>query len=625
MAKRKTWKQVADEARLKNSIQNASLSVDTTQYSELAENVVESLTNSLETTVGGVSGQVQGGVKSLTSKVDQINERLNNLTTEGLLDEGAQSIENLTTDLMNTAISSLSGGLGTAVEVQFSDPDSNGVITPISSSLDADGGFPDTVAGIIGAITGLGSGAGALQKAVMDASPEGLLNIGSTIAGKIGAFAASEIESLINDAINSVTDGIDAALPSLTDPNRTITFPNSWDSNGVILTFDSVTSSAPTANAEGTTASNYMKQSRDDAKTILNKTEETKQNLNKTSDFENVSGGKDGKTVVKSIQKKDEDRNRFIASTEEYRGLVRTRIAKNPDLGIIQSLSSENLQSITETVQKFAPSLSIPQAKRVIVLSQGDRNQFYQAVQIITSKTDKSYQDVVTFLKTIDTTISNSIKPDVPSLVFSEPYVIGTYEWNKGEGNPVFPYISSTEELEAEFRNADRDITEMVVHWTETHTNKNIGAEEINKYHLASGLEGCGYHYIIRRDGTLQRGRPLNIEGQHTPTNNHNQRSIGVVFVGGINVPTGTPNSEKFISVRSLTRSQFNTFDHICRTFYNVFAGGQVLGHNDLDDTQVDPDFDVREYVKANFDKDSKFSNPLIQEPFTKDEINRND
>lgn len=95
-----------------------------------------------------------------------------------------------------------------------------------------------------------------------------------------------------------------------------------------------------------------------------------------------------------------------------------------------------------------------------------------------------------------------------------------------------------------------------------------------------------------------------------------------MVFVGGINAPSETPNLLDFTSVQSLTRSQFNTFDHICRSFYNVFAGGQVVGHQDIDALTIDPGFDVRAYVKANFDKDSKFSDPLTQGPLTVDEIN---
>ena len=170
-------------------------------------------------------------------------------------------------------------------------------------------------------------------------------------------------------------------------------------------------------------------------------------------------------------------------------------------------------------------------------------------------------------------------------------------------------------------RNVDREVTEVVVHWTETHTNKNIGSEEINRYHVGLGIDGIGYHYVIRRDGSLQRGRPVNIKGQHAPINNHDVRSISIAFVGGYNIPTGTPNPEQFLSAQSLTRSQFNTFDHFCRAFYNVFPGGQIVGHNDIDTDEIDPGFDVIDYVHSNFGKKSKFTDPASQGPLTINEI----
>jgi N-acetyl-anhydromuramyl-L-alanine amidase AmpD len=117
----------------------------------------------------------------------------------------------------------------------------------------------------------------------------------------------------------------------------------------------------------------------------------------------------------------------------------------------------------------------------------------------------------------------------------------------------------------------------------------------------------------------------VNIQGEHALVNNHDERSIGVVLVGGINVPSGTPNLENFISVQSLTRSQFNTFDHFCRGFYSRFPGGQIVGHNDIDPIENDPGFNVREYVLANFSKASKFTDPLKQSPFTVDEINNDE
>lgn len=38
------------------------------------------------------------------------------------------------------------------------------------------------------------------------------------------------------------------------------------------------------------------------------------------------------------------------------------------------------------------------------------------------------------------------------------------------------------------------------------------GVDDIRKYHMSKGWIDCGYHYVIQRDGTLQEGRPIDVE-----------------------------------------------------------------------------------------------------------------
>ena len=617
---------------LKESLKGAVSSVDTKAIDDLGETTKTDISNSLETISGNIAGQVEGGVQSLTQEVDGFKDDLTALSTkEGLLDAGAQSLENLKTDIVNGAVSAISSKLGANVSIEYTEPDSNGIVYPIQTSLTEQGGLDGTISAILTLITGLGSiDAGALQKAVVDAAPTGLMDAASNLSGKIGAFTASSINSLAATAMDTITgELVNSVIP--TDINRAISFVSSVDSDGgaseagVVFNMDNLTGAGPTADSEFNSAINSINAAKTDLETLVTKAKETKQNVEGLkSDLENLSGGKDPVEVQQSSKNASLNRQRYSKEVDISNSLVQSRIAKDGKNGIVQSLSTETLTDVNKKVKDFAPSLSPAEIQNVIGLSQGDSIDRDEAANILYKKTGEPFPVIKNFLKTIDTTITTATRQPPSEFVFTEPYVIGSYErdWKKGEGNPVFPYISSTEELQAELRNVSREITEVVVHWTETTTNKNIGSEEINQYHLAANLEGIGYHYVIRRDGSLQRGRPINIEGQHSPLNNHNERSIGVVFVGGINVPSGTPNPENFVSVQSLTRSQFNTFDHLCRAFYSTYAGGQIVGHNDIDETEEDPGFDVREYVLANFGKNSLFTDPLTQSPLTVDEIN---
>ena len=54
--------------------------------------------------------------------------------------------------------------------------------------------------------------------------------------------------------------------------------------------------------------------------------------------------------------------------------------------------------------------------------------------------------------------------------------------------------------------------------------------EDIHSWHLQRGWSGCGYHFLVRKDGSIYRGRPEDAVGPHTTGNNTN--SIGICFEG---------------------------------------------------------------------------------------------
>lgn len=60
------------------------------------------------------------------------------------------------------------------------------------------------------------------------------------------------------------------------------------------------------------------------------------------------------------------------------------------------------------------------------------------------------------------------------------------------------------------FRNlSERDATDQVViHHTGDAEDDDLSAEDIHTMHLNNGWAGIGYHYVIRKDGTIEVGRP---------------------------------------------------------------------------------------------------------------------
>lgn len=64
----------------------------------------------------------------------------------------------------------------------------------------------------------------------------------------------------------------------------------------------------------------------------------------------------------------------------------------------------------------------------------------------------------------------------------------------------------------------------------------NISAETIHSWHLANGWAGIAYHYYVRKDGSVYRGRPEAWTGGHTT--NWNWCSLGICFEGNFDAQT---------------------------------------------------------------------------------------
>ena len=81
-----------------------------------------------------------------------------------------------------------------------------------------------------------------------------------------------------------------------------------------------------------------------------------------------------------------------------------------------------------------------------------------------------------------------------------------------------------------------REIKKIIVHCAATPPSMNIGAKEIRDWHMSPSkttpFSDIGYHYVIRRNGEIEKGRDISIAGAHAF--GHNFNSIGVCLVGGI-------------------------------------------------------------------------------------------
>lgn len=123
-----------------------------------------------------------------------------------------------------------------------------------------------------------------------------------------------------------------------------------------------------------------------------------------------------------------------------------------------------------------------------------------------------------------------------------------------------------------------RKITKIVIHCADTPANMDIGFREIDSWHKERGWAGCGYHWIIRRDGQAEAGRPITQPGAHVAGHNHD--TIGICLVGG------KPGF-------NFTFAQLDMLRMIVEQMKAIVGDVPVVGHRDLDPGKECPTFDV--------------------------------
>ena len=123
-----------------------------------------------------------------------------------------------------------------------------------------------------------------------------------------------------------------------------------------------------------------------------------------------------------------------------------------------------------------------------------------------------------------------------------------------------------------------RTINKFVVHCADTPASMDIGVAEITDWHLQRGWSDIGYHFVIRRNGTVEEGRELSRPGAHA--RGHNAHSIGICLIGG----KGGFN---------FTIAQLDALRILKIQLEACFGPQKWTGHTDLDSGKTCPNFDV--------------------------------
>ena len=121
-----------------------------------------------------------------------------------------------------------------------------------------------------------------------------------------------------------------------------------------------------------------------------------------------------------------------------------------------------------------------------------------------------------------------------------------------------------------------REDTEIVViHHTGDPEDDDLSAAEIHRSHINNnGWSGIGYHYVIRKSGAIELGRPRWATGAHALS--VNWKSVGIHVCG--NFEQAEPTKYQIESLAYLV-------GWICEKYDISINDDHVIGHRDVDAT----------------------------------------
>ena len=90
----------------------------------------------------------------------------------------------------------------------------------------------------------------------------------------------------------------------------------------------------------------------------------------------------------------------------------------------------------------------------------------------------------------------------------------------------------------------------------------------------------CGYHYIIRKNGNIEKGRNLDEAGAHV--RGHNKDSVGICWVGRDDL-----NDKQLKSLKTLVKTMMRKYG---------LDLDDVFGHYEFDPGKTCPNLDMHKF-----------------------------
>lgn len=153
-----------------------------------------------------------------------------------------------------------------------------------------------------------------------------------------------------------------------------------------------------------------------------------------------------------------------------------------------------------------------------------------------------------------------------------------------------------------------KKIDAIVIHCSATRAGWDVRAKDIDKWHKERGFKMIGYNYVIDLDGTIEKGRPLTMDGAHCNTAglsglSYNKHAIGICYVGGLDSKGNAADTRTPAQKRAMVELVYS----LCDEYPEI---KEIIGHRDASpDKNGDGKISKNEWIKQCpcFDVRSEF------------------
>jgi N-acetyl-anhydromuramyl-L-alanine amidase AmpD len=162
-----------------------------------------------------------------------------------------------------------------------------------------------------------------------------------------------------------------------------------------------------------------------------------------------------------------------------------------------------------------------------------------------------------------------------------------TYPQITSEGTEIPDELTQlTSEQDGPRMNGTDSVRYLILHCTATRVTQDYPVISLLCDHLARKFRTIGYHYYIRKDGTVTQHRRLLEVGAHCKP--YNRCSIGIAYEGGLDAD-GRPADTR-------TPEQCQSLHALLRKLHILFPQAEVCGHREMQGTSPKscPCFPVR-------------------------------